>query len=61
MMVSKVRGRFTEFSGEIVTGGGPGRLLGHRRDQTASINTDNEQRDEHIRSADFFEVETCPT
>ena len=27
----------------------------------SSINTGNEQRDEHIRSADFFEVETYPT
>ena len=28
--------------------------------QTASIDTGNEQRDEHLRSADFFEVETYP-
>ena len=27
----------------------------------ASISTGNDQRDEHIRSADFFEVETYPT
>ena len=33
MMVSKVRGRFTTFSGEIVTGAGPAGLLGDRGDR----------------------------
>src|SRR5215469_17032486 len=51
MMVSKVRGRFTRFSGEIVTA----------EVDLRSISTGQEQRDEHIRSADFFEVETYPT
>ena len=30
MMVSKVRGRFTTFSGELVTGEKPAGLVGHR-------------------------------
>ncbi|HEY5185474.1 MAG TPA: YceI family protein [Actinomycetes bacterium] len=61
MMVSKVRGKFATFSGEIVTGEEP---LGSSVTATidlASISTGNDQRDAHIRSADFFEVETYPT
>jgi polyisoprenoid-binding protein YceI len=61
MMVSKVRGRFTEFSGEIVTAENPADSSVTAEISLASINTGNEQRDEHIRSADFFEVETHPT
>jgi polyisoprenoid-binding protein YceI len=61
MMVSKVRGRFTSFSGEIVTGTGPLGSTATAQIDLASISTGNEQRDAHIRSADFFEVETYPT
>jgi polyisoprenoid-binding protein YceI len=61
MMVSKVRGRFRDFSGQIVTGQDvPGSSVTAEID-LASIDTGNEQRDAHIRSADFFEVETHPT
>jgi len=60
MMVSKVRGRFTEFSGEIVTGENPTDSSVTAEIGLASINTGAEQRDDHIRSADFFEVETYP-
>jgi polyisoprenoid-binding protein YceI len=61
MMVSKVRGRFNTFSGEIVTGEQPGGSSVTAEIDLASIITGNEQRDAHIRSADFFEVETYPT
>jgi polyisoprenoid-binding protein YceI len=61
MMVSKVRGRFTEFSGEIVTAENPADSSVTAEIKLASISTGNEQRDDHIRSADFFEVETYPT
>ena len=61
MMVSKVRGRFTEFSGEIVTGDNPTDSSVTAEISLASINTGSEQRDDHIKSADFFEVETYPT
>src|SRR4051812_32140743 len=60
MMVSKVRGRFTSFSGEIVTGADPLASQVSADIDLASIETGNAQRDEHIRSADFFEVETYP-
>jgi polyisoprenoid-binding protein YceI len=61
MMVSKVRGRFGEFSGEIVTGENPTDSAVTAEIAMSSIITGSEQRDEHIRSADFFEVETHPT
>jgi polyisoprenoid-binding protein YceI len=60
MMVSKVRGRFNTFSGEIVTGEKPANSSVTAEIDLASIITGNEQRDAHIRSADFFEVETYP-
>ena len=61
MMISKVRGRFTAFSGQIVTGADPLASAVTAEIDLASISTGNEQRDAHIRSADFFEVETYPT
>jgi polyisoprenoid-binding protein YceI len=60
MMVSKVRGRFGTFSGEITTGAD---LTGSAVTATIevdSITTGNDQRDGHIRSADFFDVENHP-
>jgi polyisoprenoid-binding protein YceI len=57
MTLSTVHGRFTDFSGKIVYDG---------KDitkssvsviiKTASINTDVDARDKHLRSADFFDV-----
>jgi len=60
MMVSKVRGRFTTFSGQLVTGENPLDSTVSAEIDLASITTGNDQRDDHIRSADFFEVETYP-
>ena len=61
MMVSKVRGKFRTFSGEFVTGEDPLDSSVTAEIDLSSIDTGNEQRDAHIRSADFFEVETYPT
>jgi polyisoprenoid-binding protein YceI len=61
MMVSKVRGRFNTFNGEIVTADDPTKSEVTAEIDLKSINTGNEQRDAHIQSADFFEVETYPT
>jgi len=61
MMVSKVRGRFTTFSGQLVTAEDPTASAVTAEIDLSSINTGNEQRDAHIKSADFFEVETYPT
>jgi polyisoprenoid-binding protein YceI len=60
MMVSKVRGQFRRFSGEIVTGED---LSGSSVTATIdadSIDTGNDQRDGHVRSADFFDVANHP-
>jgi polyisoprenoid-binding protein YceI len=61
MMVSKVRGHFDTFSGEIVTGDDITDAKVTATIDATSINTGTEARDNHIRSADFFEVETHPT
>ena len=61
MMVSKVRGKFTKFAGEIVTADNVYDSSVTAEIDLSSIDTGNEQRDAHIRSADFFEVETYPT
>jgi len=57
MMVSKVRGRFDTFEGSIVTAEDPLASVVTASVDLSSINTGQEQRDAHIRSADFFEVE----
>jgi polyisoprenoid-binding protein YceI len=61
MMVSKVRGRFTKFSGEIVTAASLADSTVTAEIDLASIDTGTAQRDDHIRSADFFEVDKYPT
>jgi polyisoprenoid-binding protein YceI len=61
MMVSKVRGHFGAFSGQIVTADDPFASSVTASIDVASINTNNDMRDEHIRSADFFDAEHHPT
>ena len=61
MMVSKVRGRFTQFSGELVTAPDLLQSSVTATIELTSIQTGNEQRDQHIRSADFFEVDKYKT
>jgi len=60
MMVSKVRGYFREFSGAIVTAEDPTQSTVTATVNMDSIDTRQEQRDAHIRSADFFHVENHP-
>lgn len=61
MMVSKVKGNFARFSGELVTADDVLNSSVTADIELASIDTRNEQRDGHIRSADFFDVENYPT
>ncbi|MQA32319.1 YceI family protein [Modestobacter roseus] len=56
MMVSKVRGYFREFSGVIVTAEDPSQSTVTATVDMDSIDTRQEQRDAHIKSADFFDV-----
>jgi polyisoprenoid-binding protein YceI len=60
MMVSKVRGFFRDFSGEIVTAEDPTQSTVTATIDLGSIDTRQEQRDAHIRSADFFDVDNHP-
>src|SRR5688572_2004534 len=61
MLVSKVRGRFTKFKGVI-------ELSDDDRTQSvvdvtidaSSIDSGVAERDAHLRSPDFFDVESCP-
>ena len=61
MMVSKVRGKFNVFSGDIVTGESPFDSSVTATIDLSSIDTGNPDRDAHIRSADFFDVDTHKT
>jgi polyisoprenoid-binding protein YceI len=61
LMLSKVRGRFTSFHGEFVTGADPLASSVEASVDLASIDTGSPDRDAHIRSADFFDVEQYPT
>ena len=57
MMVSKVRGKFTEFAGQFVTGASPLESSVNATIELSSIDTGNTDRDNHVRTADFFDVE----
>jgi polyisoprenoid-binding protein YceI len=61
MMVSKVRGKFHGVTGTIVLTDNPLESSVSADIDLSTIDTGNEQRDAHIKSADFFEVETYPT
>ena len=59
LMVSKVRGRFTDFSGQLVVAE-DGTATADAQISVDSLTTDNEQRDNHLRTADFFDIENHP-
>jgi polyisoprenoid-binding protein YceI len=59
LMVSKVRGQFETFSGAITVAPDGTPSVSAEIDVT-SLNTGNAQRDGHVKSADFFDVEHYP-
>jgi polyisoprenoid-binding protein YceI len=61
LVAAKVRGRFTEFEGVITIGDSIENSSVQATVQAASITTDNEMRDGHLKTADFLEVEKYPT
>ena len=62
MMISNVKGRFSKLSGALSLD-----ESGHHNSnvdvsvEAASIHTGDDQRDAHLKSADFFDVEKFPT
>ena len=58
--ISKARGQFEDVSGALTVGENADDLRFEATLQTASITTNNEDRDNHLRSADFFDAETYP-
>ena len=60
-MLSKVRGRFTDVSGVVVIGDVPKTSSVQVEAKTASITTHTEQRDQHLKSPDFLNVEEHPS
>lgn len=61
MMVSTVRGTFGKVSGKVsYDPKDPTRSAAVIEIDPASIDTRNQQRDGHLKSADFFDVQKCP-
>jgi polyisoprenoid-binding protein YceI len=56
LMITKVRGRFTDFSGAIEIAPDPLQSSVQATVNLASITTGDEGRDAHLRSADFFDT-----
>jgi polyisoprenoid-binding protein YceI len=59
-MLSKVRGRFDGFDGKVVIGDSLEDSFAEVEIDAATIETKTEGRDNHLRSADFLDVETFP-
>jgi polyisoprenoid-binding protein YceI len=57
LMITKVRGRFTDFSGSLEIAADPLQSHVEATVDLASISTGDEGRDAHLRSADFFDVD----
>src|SRR3954454_2394139 len=61
-LLTKVRGRFSDFEGTIgYDEEHPEQSSVNVTIQAASIDTSEKDRDTHLRSADFFEIEKFPT
>ena len=58
--IATVRGKFNEFEGTLAIGEDPSSAKLSGVAKTASIDTGEPQRDEHLRSPDFFDAEKNP-
>jgi len=62
LMISNVRGEFTKLSGSaLINPADPAKSSVEVTIEAASVNTREPQRDDHLRSADFFDVANHPT
>jgi polyisoprenoid-binding protein YceI len=61
-MVTKVRGAFNDFEGTaVIDGADPAKSNVNITIQVASVDTRNQQRDDHLRANDFLDLENFPT
>ena len=58
--ISKVRGQFTEADATLVIGNGPDSSSVNATINTASFDSNDDNRDAHVKGADFFNVEQFP-
>lgn len=61
LMISKVRGTFESFDATIVTAENPNESSIEAVIDVASVNTNQADRDNHLRASDFFKVDEFPT
>lgn len=59
-LMSRVRGAFSQVDGQIVTDLNPALCSATATVALSSVRTGNETRDDHLRSADFFDIEHSP-
>ncbi|MGZ4595551.1 MAG: YceI family protein [Actinomycetes bacterium] len=60
LMVTKVRGRFADIAGSITVAEDPQASTAEATLTTASVDTGTPDRDTHLKSEDFFDVEKYP-
>ena len=61
-MVAKVRGGFSDFTGTLtLDGADPAKSSASLTIVASSLSTNNAERDAHVKSADFLDVEQFPT
>ncbi|GAB3390574.1 YceI family protein [Humibacter soli] len=61
LMISKVKGKFEKFHATFVTPANPLEATVQAHVEVASVNTNEPNRDAHLRTGDFFEAEKYPT
>jgi len=61
LMITKVRGRFNDVRGQITIGEEPEKSHVEVEIAVASLSSGNDDRDGHLKSADFFDVDHYPT
>lgn len=59
-LMSRVRGTFSDVSGQIVTGSDPSESTAAAVIAVSSVSTGHQMRDDHLRSADFFDAVRHP-
>src|SRR5947208_12130188 len=60
MGIATVRGEFTEFDGTLEIGDDLSTASAYGTVKTASVDTNEPQRDQHLRSPDFFDAAQYP-